>query len=50
MKIDNDRKHILTNFSKEKKGGSVVDSDHMTTILKVNQNVIPEKTQEYGFV
>ena len=43
MKIDNDRKHILTNFSKVKKGGSVVDSDHMTTILKVNLNVIPEK-------
>ena len=42
MQIDNDRKYSLTNFSKIKRGCNATDSDHLTTILKVNLNVIPE--------
>ena len=43
MIIDSDRKHIITNYSKSKNGGKSVDSDHLTTLLKVNLKVSPEK-------
>ena len=44
MEIDNDRKYRLTNFNKVRTGGKAVDTDHMTTILKLNMKVMPEKT------
>ena len=43
MIIDSDRKHIITNYSKSKNGGKSVDSDHLTTLLKVNLKVSPLK-------
>ena len=43
MEIDNDRKHIVTNFNKVRKGGKATDSDHLTSTLTVNFNMIPQK-------
>ena len=43
MTIDTDRKHIATNYSKIKNNGRAIDSDHLTTILKVNLKVTLEK-------
>ena len=43
MEIDDDRKYIATNFNKVKKGGKATDSDHLTTTLTVNFNVVPQK-------
>ena len=43
MKIDSDRKHILTNYNRVKKGGNAINTDHLTTTLKVNLKVTPEK-------
>ena len=43
MEIDNDRKYMLTNFKKVRKGGRAIDTDHMTTTLKLNLIVTPSK-------
>ena len=43
MEIDVDRKYIVTNFNKVRKGGKVTDSDHLTSTLTVNFIVIPQK-------
>ena len=38
--------YILTNYNRVRKGGKAIDTDHMTTILKVSLKVIPEKPQK----
>ena len=43
MEIDVDRKYIVTNFNKVRKGGNITDSDHLTSNLTVNFKVIPQK-------
>lgn len=43
MKIDDDKKHILTNFKPARKGRAATDSDHFTEILDVNLEIVPEK-------
>ena len=43
MTIDNDRKHIVTNFRGVKKGGKAIDTDHSTITLKLNLNIVHEK-------
>ena len=43
MEIDTDKKYILTNFQGVKAGGKAVNTDHLTTLLKVNLKVLPEK-------
>lgn len=43
MEIDSNRKHTLTNFRKVKKGGKAVNTDHLTTTLKLSLNVVHEK-------
>ena len=43
MEIDTDKKYILTNFQGVKAGGKAVNTDHLTTLLKVNLKVVPDK-------
>ena len=43
MIIDVDRNHRVTNFRNVKKSGKTVDTDHLTTVLKINLNIIHEK-------
>ena len=43
MEIDDDRKYIVTNLYKVKKGGKATDSDHLTSTLTVNFNTFPQK-------
>ena len=42
MKIDDDKKHILTNFKPARKGRAATDSDHFTEILDVDLEIVPE--------
>ena len=46
MELDNNRKYTSTNFNRVKKGGKAVDSDHMTTVMKVNLKVMPDKPKK----
>ena len=44
MEVDNDRKYRLTNYKKKvRTEEKAVDTDLMTTILRVNMKVVPEK-------
>ena len=43
MVIDEDKKHILTNYKPAKKGTKANDTNHFTEILDVNLELIPEK-------
>ena len=45
MKIENGRKHTLTNFSAVKKGGEVVESDHKPLVMEVKID-IPSQRKE----
>ena len=43
MVIDEDRKHILTNYENVKKGGKANDTDHATEYIDLNLEIIPQK-------
>ena len=43
MTIDTDRKFMATNFTKIPNKGKAIDSDHLTTLLKLNLKTIIEK-------
>ena len=43
MVVDEERKHILTNFQNVKKGGKTCDSDHATQYMDVDLKIITEK-------
>ena len=47
MLIDNDKKHIATNFTKVKKGGQATDTDHYTQILKVKLEICPNPQKRH---
>ena len=52
MVIDNDKKFVLSNYGKVKKGGKATDSDHYTQFMDVEleiQNVKPERIEIYDF-
>ena len=43
MVIDEERKYILTNYEKAKKGGKSCDTDHATEYMELNLKVKTEK-------
>ena len=43
MKIDEDKKYILTNYEQVRKGGKATDTDHATEIMDINLTVMTEK-------
>ena len=43
MRIDEDKKYILTNYQKIKKGGKASDTDHATEILDIDLHIKVEK-------
>ena len=43
MKIDEDKKFILTNYKPALKGKKATDTDHFTEIMDVDLEVVPEK-------
>ena len=43
--IDNQRNYTITNYRGSKRGRRAVDSDHVTLILNLNLNVLPQKPQ-----
>ena len=45
MKIDDDKKHTLTNYKPAIKGKRATDTDHYTEVLDVELEVVPEKPQ-----
>ena len=45
MVIDEDKKHILTNYEQVRKGGKAIDADHLTQYMDVNLKVIKEKPE-----
>ena len=45
MKIDEEKKFILTNYKPALIGGKATDSDHFTEIMDVNLEIVPEKPQ-----
>ena len=45
MIIDNQRNYTITNYRGSKRGRRAVDSDHVTLILNLNLNVLPQKPQ-----
>ena len=45
MKIDEEKKYILTNYKPAKKGSKAIDSDHFTLMMDVNLEIAPEKPQ-----
>ena len=44
--IDNKRNNTITNYRGKKRGRKAVDSDHMTLILNLNLNILPQKQQK----
>ena len=46
MIVDENMKYAMTNYSQVPKGGKAVDSDHMTTITKLDLNIFPHKSQK----
>ena len=45
MIIDNKRNKTITNYRGKKLGRKAVDSDHVTFILNINLNILPQKQQ-----
>ena len=45
MVIDEDRRHILTNYKNARKGGKATDSDHFTEYMDVNLQLVSEKPE-----
>ena len=45
MKIDEEKKYILTNYKPAKKGSKAIDLHHFTLIMDVNLEIAPEKPQ-----
>ena len=43
MVIDEERKHILTNYEKARKGGKTSETDHATEYIDLNLNIVTEK-------
>ena len=43
MVIDEERKYILTNYEKARKGGKTSDTDHATEYIDLNLNIVTEK-------
>ena len=43
MVIDEQNKHVLTNYKQAKKGGKAANSDHATEYMDVNLKIITEK-------
>ena len=43
MKIDDDKKYILTNYKPARKGEKATDTDHFTEILDINLDIVPGK-------
>ena len=52
MVIDEDKRYILTNYQKVRRGGQATDSDHYTQFMDLNlkiKNVKPERLYLYNF-
>ena len=45
MLIDEEKKHVLTNYEKVKHGGKAHDTDHATQIMDVNLSFLTEKPE-----
>ena len=45
MIVDDQRRFPLTNYNGAKFGKRAVDSDHVTTYMKINLNFLPHKPQ-----
>ena len=45
MVIDNNKEFTITNYKGAKHGKKTVDSDHVTLVLKINLNILPQKPQ-----
>ena len=45
MIIDNQKSYAITNYRGTKRGRRAVDSDHVTLMLNLNLNVLPQKQQ-----
>ena len=45
MVIDEDRKHILTNYKQVRRGGKATDSDHFTQYMDLNLHFVSEKPE-----
>ena len=45
MEIDEDKKHILTNYEQVRMGGKASDSDHFTEIMDVDLTIMTEKPE-----
>ena len=45
MLVDEERNYAITNYTQIPKGGKAVDSDHMTTLAKIQLNIVPHKMQ-----
>ena len=43
MIIDEDKKHILTNYKPARKGEKARDSDHFTEYVDFNFQIVPQK-------
>ena len=46
MIVDEEKKYILTNYMGSKSKKKAVDTDHMTTILKMSLKVTPQRPQK----
>ena len=52
MVIDEDKRYILTNYEKVRKGGRTSDSDHNTQFMDLDlkiESVKPERTEMFNF-
>ena len=47
MVIDEDRKHILTNYQNVKRGGKANDTDHATQYIDLNLDIITQKPKRH---
>ena len=47
MVIDEDQKHILTNYEQVRKGGKATDTDHATEYIDIDLEIITEKPKRH---
>ena len=50
MVIDNEKKHILTNYKAAKKNGKAVDSDHYTLYVDLELKITKKSKRDMKFI